>query len=49
MIQNENSIDSLVNLGAKFLIVDKVNIDSKILPYHLINDDNDYSIYQLKN
>ena len=49
MIQNENSIDSLVNLGAKFLIVDKVNVDSKKLPYHLINDDDDYSIYQLKN
>lgn len=48
-IQTPLFMDSLTNLGAKYLIIDKVNIDLKKLPYHLINDDDDYSIYQLKN
>lgn len=48
-IQTPLFMDSLTILGAKYLIIDKVNVDLKMLPYHLINDDDDYSIYQLKN
>lgn len=46
---NENALDSLNNLGAKFLILDKHKGDFETSIYPLLFDNDHYSIYVLKD
>jgi 4-amino-4-deoxy-L-arabinose transferase-like glycosyltransferase len=41
-------LDSLTDLGAKYLIVDMSHFDQKFIQYESIYSDNHYSIYKLK-
>jgi len=46
-IQNQQFIDSLSNLGAKYLIVDRSGFDQQLDPYPIIFSNEHYIIYKL--
>lgn len=48
-IANLDYVDSLANVGAKYLVVDLNNYNFKLEQYPKLFEDKDYSIYQLKS
>ncbi len=47
-IMNHFFLDSLTNLGAKYLIIDKSDFDHKFSQYESVYADNNYDIYKLE-
>lgn len=49
LIRNTSQLDSLINLGGKYLIIDKSKLNYSNQIFQVLHDDEHYSVYKLDN